>query len=315
MVRLRPTPLASVVVFLLVTPMPAHADIIITQNNDATALAAALVAAPAGTGIMVTGSTLSGHEAGAAMSSGTYALTGPLPDTYGLQQPGIVLSTGNVSRYATGMNNLPDTSTSFESVFDPMDGASPAQKALLDPITGASFKYFDVTQLDITFDVLPGFSAIKIEIVFGSEEYSPVESPQNNDGFGLYLNGVNIALVSGLPVNVLHPAMAAISGTELDGVLAPNLNPLLVFTAPVVPGSIDNLLTIILGDTSDTAGGMRFDNAVRDTTVYLSSLVGVSAQPPDPDPAVVPEPGTFALFGLGLLGLIGYGQRYRDALA
>lgn len=40
------------------------------------------------------------------------------------------------------------------------------------------------------------------------------------DGFGMFLNDTNVAFVNGQPVNIQHPSMAAVAGTELAGVLA-----------------------------------------------------------------------------------------------
>ncbi len=93
--------------------------------------------------------------------------------------------------------------------------------ALLDPITGGTFDHFDTTQLDLTFD--------STTVVFGSEEYSEFVGSSFIDGYGFYLNGVNIAQVGGQPVNINHPAMMALSGTEFDGILAPGGNPVLLF--------------------------------------------------------------------------------------
>ena len=103
-------------------------------------------------------------------------------------------------------------------------------------------------------------------MVFGSEEYAEFVGSEFIDGFGLFLNGVNLASVGRVrdqPVNINHLAMAKILGTQLDGVLAPNGNPLVIFSAPVVPGSTGNVLTFLVADTSDT---------VYDTTAYISLL-------------------------------------------
>jgi hypothetical protein len=232
----------------------AHAAIVVTSSTDANALAAALTAG--GTGITLIDATLSGQATGnGETSSGTYAITGPLPDTYGLVSGGIVLSTGDVRDYGTGPNTV------SKNVWQYGVAASGAQEALLDPITG-SFNHFDATQLDLTFDVDPDVDTIYFQVVFGSEEY-PEFVGSFIDGFGLYLNGTNYAEVAGQAVNIDHPAMTAIAGTELDGVLAPNGEAVLTFALPVTPGSFNNLLTFIIADTVDSDA---------DTTVYVTGF-------------------------------------------
>ncbi len=192
--------------------------------------------------------------------TGTYSnLTG----TYNLPGPGIVLSTGNVENYADG----PSTSGSFTSSWNTT--ATADQAALLDPVSGSGAQFYDVVQLDIEFDVAANVNEISFLSVFGSEEFPNFVGSTFNDGFGLYLNGNNIAGVepSGggtpLTVNINHPDFSAIPGTELNGVLAPNENPVLRFDTAVTPGSTGNILTVILGDRGD----MSYD-----TTVYLASL-------------------------------------------
>lgn len=56
--------------------------------------------------------------------------------------------------------------------------------------------------------------------------------------------------------------MQFLSGTELDGILAPNGNPVLRFDVPILPAA-ENTFSILLADASDS---------VLDTTVYLSSF-------------------------------------------
>src|SRR5439155_3384978 len=117
------------------------------------------------------------------------------------------------------------------------------------------------------------------------------------DGFGLYLNGTNIAFANGAPININHPDMRPFPGTELNGVLAPNGDPILTFSAPVPPGSAGNTLTIIIADTRDS---------VLDTTVYVSSLQGAEAANADlaasivssPEPASIGSPLTYTITAL-----------------
>lgn len=183
--------------------------------------------------------------------------------TYNLPASGIVLSTGNVLDYGEGPNLSGGNSTSFNNI------ATEIQNDLLNPITGVFAPHFDVTQLNITFNVDENTDSISFLTVFGSEEFPEFVGSSFNDGFGLYLNGSNIAGVvpeeGGEPqtVAISHPDMKPIEGTELNGVLAPNNNPILRFDAPVDPGSTGNVLTVIIGDAADD---------ILDTTAYIASL-------------------------------------------
>lgn len=255
------------VVMGLLSITPARA-IVISPNADLYDLVNALLS---GGGITVLSVSLSyqSDPSGIVLSTGTFTNTS---GTYGIGD-GIVLSTGNVADYSDGPNTSTGTSFGYGT------SATPAQEGLLDPITGGTYDHFDVTQLDITF--LTSTGDVHFYVVFGSEEYSEYVGTTFVDGFGMYLDGANIAYVGGLPVNINHPSMAPIPGTELDGILAPNGNPLLFFNATGLDTSISHTLTFILADTSD---------ANFDTTVYISQLGGT----------VIPEPGTWLLMLSGL---------------
>ncbi len=300
---------------LLLLPLcsiaPPAAAITITGTQDVNALTTALLGGTS-TGIVITSTSFSGHQQDSFLalgsletSSGTYTNTS---GTYGIG-PGIVLSTGAVeertyfdpevganvtlSGYGDGPNRLDDNSTAFFTMvpFQVSIPATPAQEALLDPITAVgtdTFDHFDVTELVINFDMQPGFDSVRFNVVFGSEEYPEFVPVGYFDGFGMFLNGTNVAFVDGQPVNIQHPSMAAVAGTELDGILAPGGNPLLVFGGAVSPAG--NSLRFIIGDREDS---------ILDSTVYISSLEGV---PP------VPLPGTIWLLGTAAAFL---GLRYR----
>ena len=204
--------------------------------------------------------------------------------TYGLPNSGILLSTGNVNDYATGPNNSSDTSTDWGTELFPVEYfpviASLEQNLLLAPITGGS-DHFDPVQLDISFFVNANISQVSFFGTFGSEEFPDYVGEGFNDGFGLFVNGTNVAGVlptGGVPgdplvsVSIDHPDMQAIPGTELNGILAPNNNPVLRFDVPVNPGEI-NRFSILLADTRDSGF---------DSTVYLSSFFSQGA-PTTPD--------------------------------
>lgn len=254
----------------LVAATPAHA-IVASLNTNANSLAAA--AAAGSTGFTINSVTLSGHN----RSTGTFTNA---TNTYGIGS-GIVLSTGNVLDYSDGANNETGRTTSYGV------SATAAQAATLSQIGGAG-TYYDVTELTINFTTTTG--SVFFNTVFGSEEF-PEYVGKFVDAFGLLIDGQNIAFVGGKPVNIDHPSMAAIAGTELDGVLCPGAanqcSPVQTFSLSGLDTSISHTLKFIIGDRGDSS---------LDTTVYISALGGTP-------PAEIPLPGTLALFGLGLLGL------------
>jgi hypothetical protein len=324
---------AGVVIGSVVASTGAHA-ISITASQDTNGLVGALLAG-ANTGIVVTGSTLNGHSqivdlsalfpglpAAPLTSSGVYTNASGI---YGIGS-GVVLSTGGVegiavdvggglppqtfvAGYSDGPNTVEGNGWAFGGAFPPTGSTTPgvsatsAQEELLDPITGDPvnqifYDHFDVTELVINFDMLSGFDRVGFKIVFGSEEFPEFVDSDFIDGFGMFLNGVNIAQVGGNPVNIKHPDMTdTVTGTELDGILAPGSNPVLTFGGLVNPTG--NTLRFIVADTSD---------GILDTTVYFSALAG----------AVVPLPASVWLLGTAAFGLVGRGyatrrQRAADA--
>jgi hypothetical protein len=71
----------------------------------------------------------------------------------------------------------------------------------------------DVTELDITFTAGPNTTQVFFNTVFASAEY-PCCVGSFIDGFGLFLNGANIAFAGGNPVNIDNPDMV---NTAFDG--------------------------------------------------------------------------------------------------
>jgi len=205
-------------------------------------------------GMEVTDVALRSNSGDGGMSSGIFVNNS---DVYGMGTYGIVLSTGNAADYSSGTNSSTGNNTSYGIP------ATADQELLLDPITGGTYNHWDVTQLEITFNLLPGYQDLSFMVVFGSEEYPEFVGSSFVDGFGLYINGTNIAEVGGSPVNINHSDMAVVAGTELDGVLAPSGNPVLVFETTLDEGSSGNVLTFIIADTTDS---------ILDSTVFFSTL-------------------------------------------
>ena len=268
--------------------------ITVTDNNNANLLINALLGGNSA-GLTVNSVTLQGQTDAAtgAVSTGTFTVGNQL--TYNLDRGGIVLSTGDAAAYGTGPNTNGSNTVPPGGFGTP---ATAAQNTVLTTITGVA-SHFDVTELSINFDLQPGFDTVFFELAFGSEEF-PEFVGLIEDGFGIFVNGVNISQVNGLPINIDHPAMAAIPGTELDGVLAPNGNPHLLFSVTLGNGSTNNTLTFIIADALD---------AILDTTVYISSLGAADPNNPLPPPAPPvptapppPAPGTEDDTGLGGTG-------------
>jgi uncharacterized repeat protein (TIGR01451 family)/uncharacterized delta-60 repeat protein len=240
--------------------------IVVVGNTNAYELAAAVIG-QGNEGIEIVSASLGSNtrREGSAASTGRFFITGP--NGYGLTHPGVVLSSGNVEDYGSG----PSLSQSQTTGFGVLE--TPEQATLLVPITGyytngtniVPYYHYDVAQLDVRFRMMPGYNKVSFKVVFGSEEFDVFVGSSFIDGFGIYLDGVNMAYTAGGPVNINHPDMRFWAGTELNGVLAPNSNPVLDFEANVAPGNEIHTLTFIVADTTDS---------ILDTTVFVSSLQG-----------------------------------------
>jgi len=247
-------------------PGPSDGAIVVEPTSDTNDLLNALIGSAGG--ITVTSISVQGHTGvGGESSTGTYSILDT--NAYGLITDGIIISSGDVEDYESGPNNDSGNTTAFGVFGAP---ATAAQEALLDPITGGSFDHYDATQIDIIFNTEIGFDSVNFDVVFGSEEWPEFVDTLFDDGFGLYVNGINIADVNGLPVNIDHPDMQSLPETELDGVLAPGGVARQSFSYFVGEGTTGNVLSIIL---ADTGGG------ILDSTVYISSLAGLAVPPDD----------------------------------
>jgi hypothetical protein len=242
----------------------ANAQINVVNNNNPALFAAALQGGASG--ITVNAINLNGHSlASGEMTTGFFNAVGP--NNYGLVGGGIVMSTGNAAQYGSGPNTVGNATTNYGAV----GGAF--ENGLLSPITGFN-DHRDVTTIEVLFTPDVGVSTIGFDMVFGSEEWAEFVGSQFNDGFGIYVNGVNRASHLGLPININHPSMGNIPETELDGVIINGNGAGFNFLAPVNPGL--NSLIFVLGDTSDF---------VLDTTVYIQNFG-------------IPTPGAVAALGL-----------------
>jgi len=259
--------------FAVIFAAAAHkaAAVTVTQDNDATNLAAALAPSP-GSGVTVTGVFT---EASNVQMLGNF--TGG-NSTIGFSD-GIVLSTGNVTQIAFPASGL---DTGF--------AGSPTSNSTLDLINSiptVAGSFHDTVRLSLTID--PGLlnNYVNFSLGFLSNEIS------ESDRFGVFLDDTYFGFLSGSPISMSHPWIFAsvsnigfASALYLDGD-GTNPESFLVSIAIPSPGvsfTLDFVLVDVFGDSVDTA-------------VFLGNLT-LSETPLGV--VMIPEPGT-----LGLLALAG----------
>jgi len=271
-----------------------------TVAND---LANALTSGGAG-GITITNATLSTNTGAGTASSGTFSTSGT--NNFGLTGSGAVISSGDAAQDGTTGPFIQSVSTNFGG------NATAAQTSLLSQVSPAASSFHDVTELKITFTAGANTNHVFFNTVFTSAEY-PVFVGEFIDGFGLFLNGTNIAFAGGNPVNIDSPLMVntdfpndggndgtAFQTTPEQGVLVEDGTAVITYGGAVTPGSTGNTLDFIVADAND--GNL-------DTTAFIQGL-GNTTPPINP---TVPEPGTLSLFGVGLAGLVGLARRQRKS--
>jgi hypothetical protein len=294
--KIRNTAALGVLSLVLASAGSAYAGTVTTINDtNAADLANALTTGGAG-GITITGETLSSNSNGGNASAGLFSTVGT--NNYGLQGSGIVISNGDAATDGTSGPVIDNLSVEYGAP------ATASQTSLLNQVASAS-SFNDVTELDITFVAGPTTTHVFFNTVFASAEY-PVFVGQFIDGFGLFLNGTNIAFAGGNPVNIDNPGMVntefpnngggndgtAFQTTPLQGVLVENGSAVITYGGDVVPGST-NTLTFIVADANDD----RLDTA--------AFIQGLGNAPP---PIGTPEPSTWAMMLMGFVGL-GYFAR------
>jgi PEP-CTERM motif len=285
---------------LLLSSVGAASAGTLTTVNDTNAadLANALTNGGAG-GITITGETLSSNSNGVDASSGLFSTVGT--NNYGLSGSGIIISNGDAA--------TDGTTGAFINGFSVGYGvpATAGQTSLLNQVASAPGGWNDVTEFDITFTAGPDTTHVFFNTVFASAEY-PEFVNDFVDGFGLFLNGTNIAFANGQPVNIDNSGMvntgfpvnggndgSAFQTTPLGGVLLQNGNAVITYGGEVTPGST-NTLTFIVADANDSA---------LDTAAFIQGLGNA------PPPIGTPEPSTWAMMILGFAGMAWMGWRRR----
>jgi PEP-CTERM motif len=260
------------------------------RDTSAADLANALTTGGAG-GITITGETLSGHSNVDVASSGVFSTSGT--NNYGLKGGGIVISNGDAVGDGTSGPVIPSFSYEYGAF------VTAAQTSLLNQVASAPQGWHDATEFDVTFTAGPNTTHVFFNTVFASAEY-PQYVGSFIDGFGLFLNGTNIAFAGGKPVNIDNPGMVntdfpllgAVDGnafqtTPLQGVLIENGSAVITYGGDVTPGST-NTLTFILADANDDQ---------LDTAAFIQGLGNA------PPPLGTPEPSTWVMLGLGFAGM------------
>lgn len=263
---------------------PANA-LTVTSTNDPNILVNTIL----GPGVTLVPGSI--NYVGANGQAGTF--TGGIASGLGIEK-GILLTSGSAA-LAAGPNNDDGAGAQLGTAGD----------AALSAQIGATTN--DANSLQLSFTTAGG--SLFFRFVFGSEEYNEYVN-SFNDPFAFFLDGANIALVPGTntPVSVNNVSCGDPYNPPSGGSNCQFFNnndpsdggPFFdlqydgftdVFTVAALnlaPG--EHTIRLVIADALDT---------------QLDSVVFIEANSfsDQPGPAPIPEPATFALFGIGALGL------------
>jgi hypothetical protein len=156
----------------------------------------------------------------------------------------------------------------------------------------------DQAVLRFSFQVTTGMSFVSRLMLFGSDEYPTyLNKPDCGDGLLILVDGVDVASIDSQAFSLVRvaqrfgvdPDPAGAGATGWNG-----LTPMLRFTAALDPLRSVPQIEFVIADIADP---------LYDFALFLSGLQGL-----EPGPGVaglaVPEPGVWALWAVGLAGLL-----------